>query len=81
MLEREIRVLARTKYPQTLLLQQIPGVGAITALYFVLKIEDRAIRNCAFPSAGMLTCAGCWSVPRNPFRDRLALKVPCVNMD
>lgn len=40
MLEREIRVLARTKYPQTLLLQQIPGVGAITALYFVLKIED-----------------------------------------
>jgi len=32
-LEREISVLARTKYP-------VPGVGAITALYFVLKIED-----------------------------------------
>jgi transposase len=39
-LEHEIRVLARTKYPQTLWLQQVPGVGAITALYFVLKIED-----------------------------------------
>jgi len=39
-LEREISVLARTKYPQTLWLQQVPGVGAITALYFVLKIED-----------------------------------------
>ena len=39
-LEREINVLARTKYPQTLWLQQVPGVGAITALYFVLKIED-----------------------------------------
>ena len=32
--------LARTKYPQALLLQQMPGVGALTALYFVLKIED-----------------------------------------
>ena len=39
-LEREINVLARTKYPQTTWLQQIPGVGPLTALYFVLKIED-----------------------------------------
>src|SRR6266496_2238510 len=39
-LEREINVVARTKYPQTLWLQQVPGVGALTALYFVLKIED-----------------------------------------
>src|SRR5436309_7033428 len=39
-LEREISLLARTKYPQTLWLQQVPRVGAITALYFVLKIED-----------------------------------------
>jgi transposase len=39
-LEREINILARTKYPQTLWLQQVPGVGALTALYFVLKIED-----------------------------------------
>ena len=39
-LEREINVLIRTKYPQTLWLQQVPGVGALTALYFVLKIED-----------------------------------------
>jgi transposase len=40
MLDREISALARTKYPQTLWLQQIPGVGPITALYFVLKVED-----------------------------------------
>jgi transposase len=39
-LEREINRLAQTKYPQTAQLQQIPGVGPITALYFVLKIED-----------------------------------------
>lgn len=38
-LESEIVALARTKYPQTLWLEQIPGVGPITALYFVLKIE------------------------------------------
>jgi transposase len=39
-LEREINTLAKTKYPQSVQLQQIPGVGPITALYFVLKIED-----------------------------------------
>ena len=39
-LEREISKLAQTKYPQALLLQQVPGVGALTALYYVLKIED-----------------------------------------
>src|SRR5437667_10134517 len=36
----KLRVVARTKYPQTLWLQQVPGVGVLTALYFVLKIED-----------------------------------------
>jgi transposase len=35
LLEREISALARTKYPQTVWLEQIPGVGPITALYFV----------------------------------------------
>src|SRR6266850_3813126 len=39
-LEREINTLARTKYPQSARLEEIPGVGPITALYFVLKIED-----------------------------------------
>jgi transposase len=39
-LEREITALARSKYPQTAWLEQIPGVGPLTALYFVLKIED-----------------------------------------
>ena len=39
-LEGEIKTMAQRKYPQTAHLQQIPGVGPITALYFVLKIED-----------------------------------------
>jgi transposase len=39
-LDLEINILAKTKYPQTAQLQQIPGVGPITALYFVLEIED-----------------------------------------
>jgi transposase len=39
-LELEINTLAKMKYPQTAQLKQIPGVGPITALYFVLKIED-----------------------------------------
>jgi transposase len=39
-LEREIEHLARSRYPQTLWLQEVPGVGALTALYFVLKIEQ-----------------------------------------
>ena len=39
-LDREINLLAKTKYPQTAQLQQIPGVGPITALYFVLKVGD-----------------------------------------
>jgi transposase len=38
-LESEIVALAQTKYPQTRWLEQIPGVGPVTALYFVLKIE------------------------------------------
>src|SRR5260370_17022800 len=40
MLELEINTPAQMKYPQSAQLQQIPGVGPITALYFVLKIED-----------------------------------------
>ena len=42
LLDREIRTLAQIKYPETSWLEQIPGVGPITALYFVLKIEDPA---------------------------------------
>jgi transposase len=40
LLDREIITLARSKYPETTWLEQIPGVGPITALYFVLKIQD-----------------------------------------
>jgi transposase len=42
LLEREIIALARSKYADTAWLEQIPGVGPITALYFVLKIQDPA---------------------------------------
>jgi len=40
LLDREIIALARTEYPETAWLEQIPGVGSITALYFVLKLGD-----------------------------------------
>jgi transposase len=39
-LEVSIARLANEKYPQTIYLQQVSGVGPITALYFVLKIEN-----------------------------------------
>jgi transposase len=39
-LEREIEAVSRTHYPQTVLLRQVPGVGPITALAYVLVIED-----------------------------------------
>jgi transposase len=42
LLDREIRTLAHSKYPDTAWLEQIPRVGPITALYFVLKIGDPA---------------------------------------
>jgi hypothetical protein len=34
------RRLCRERYPETDLLRQVPGVGPITALYYVLTIED-----------------------------------------
>jgi hypothetical protein len=39
-LELSIARLATEKYSQTIYLQQISGVGPITSLYFVLKIEN-----------------------------------------
>jgi transposase len=39
-LEISISRTAAQKYPQTIYLQQISGVGPITSLYFVLKIEN-----------------------------------------
>jgi transposase len=39
-LEISIARMAAEKYPQTIYLQQISGVGPITSLYFVLKIEN-----------------------------------------
>lgn len=39
-LDSSLARLARERYPQTACLQQVAGVGPITALYFVLKVED-----------------------------------------
>lgn len=39
-LEREIEAVSRTHYPQTAQLRQVSGVGPITALAYVLTIED-----------------------------------------
>lgn len=38
--DRTIEGLCQSRYPQTALLRQIAGVGALTALNFVLTIED-----------------------------------------
>lgn len=40
--DKQIEKLAATKYPDTAWLQQIKGVGALTALAFVLVLEDAA---------------------------------------
>lgn len=39
-LDGELARLAAERYPQTMYLQQVSGVGPITALYFVLKVGD-----------------------------------------
>lgn len=41
-LDGEIDRMCREEYPETHLLQQVPGVGPVTALSFVLTIEDPA---------------------------------------
>lgn len=39
-MDREVERLCRERYPETALLRTVPGVGPITALYYVLTIED-----------------------------------------
>jgi transposase len=38
--DRRIEELATERYPETRLLRQVPGVGSLTALTFVLTLED-----------------------------------------
>lgn len=38
--DRELEALAEELYPETRLLRQVPGVGTLTALAFVLTVED-----------------------------------------
>ena len=40
-LDQKVEEIARTKYPETALLQQIYGVGTLIALTFVLTVEDK----------------------------------------
>lgn len=40
-LETKIEQIARTEYPETVLLRQVSGVGTLIALTFVLTVEDR----------------------------------------
>ncbi len=40
--DRELEALAEELYPETRLLRQVPGVGTLTALAFVLTVEDPA---------------------------------------
>ena len=39
-MDRTVEQLCRDRYPEAELLRQVPGVGPITALYYVLTIED-----------------------------------------
>jgi transposase len=39
-MDREVEQLSKERYPETQLLRQVPGVGPLTALCFVLTIED-----------------------------------------
>lgn len=38
--DQDVERISRERYPQTKLLRQVPGVGPITALWYVLTIED-----------------------------------------
>jgi transposase len=39
--DREIEQIARKDYPETILLQQVSGVGTLIALTFVLTVDDK----------------------------------------
>jgi transposase len=39
--DQQVEQIARTDYPETLLLRQVSGVGSLIALTFVLTVEDR----------------------------------------
>ena len=38
--DRKLETIAQELHPETRLLRQVPGVGTLTALAFVLTIED-----------------------------------------
>jgi transposase len=40
--DRQVETIATTRYPETATLRQVPGVGVLTALSYVLTLEDPA---------------------------------------
>lgn len=50
--ERQIGELAKSKYPETRLLRQVKGVGSLTALTYVLTLEDPY----RFPNSRVVGC-------------------------
>ena len=38
--DRELEAIAKERYPETQLLRQVEGIGPLTALTFVLTLED-----------------------------------------
>jgi transposase len=50
--DRQLRDLAKKKYPETCLLRQVKGVGPLTALTYVLTIEDPH----RFPKSRLVGC-------------------------
>jgi len=75
--DRHVAALADSSYPETRRLRQVPGVGPVTALTYVLTLEDpqrfpssRAVasaipavtnRNCGLRRRAMVRCGGCSS--------------------
>lgn len=57
--ERRLESIAKDSYPETRLLRQVHGVGALSALAFVLTLEDPS-RFAKRPASRALPGAGAW---------------------
>ena len=82
-LDQRIEKICEEKYPETQRLTQVSGVGSLTALAFVLTIEDstsraRRISSCRSPKPATSTCASFWWVVPIIFWGRSAAPAICV---
>ena len=53
-LDHTIDQLCQERYPETRLLQQVPGVGALSALAYVLVLEDGRLHKVPWPLEAVL---------------------------